>query len=176
MQRARNKFLASAALAQDEHRAIRVGHALDHPENLLHGCGSPDDLVELVFLRDLLAKVMILGDDPQRIRMMWTIVSLLGAVTITASLLLYFRGESQKTEWNDAFATVIYGSLFIIGYILYMNYSLLKTDATADAAFQRCDYITRVHLVVQFCRVIWCWLLLLALPLVAWLYLSSWFK
>jgi len=119
---------------------------------------------------------LLLGEDPQRLRMMWAIIGLLVVVACIATFLFYYRGGFKKREWDDALVTVIYCSLILAGYIVYTNYPLLTNDAPGGAAFERCEYINRIYVVIQSCRVLWCWLLLLALPIVAWLYLSSWFK
>ena len=57
MQRPRDQFLSGAALAQHQDRAVGVGHAPDEFEYLLHLRRAADDLVELVFLFELLAEI-----------------------------------------------------------------------------------------------------------------------
>src|ERR1039458_6785696 len=47
MQRARDQFLARAALPQHQDRAVRVRDALNHLEHLLHLGRAADDLAEL---------------------------------------------------------------------------------------------------------------------------------
>src|SRR3974390_1591122 len=62
VQRASNQLLASAALAENEHGAVGVGHPLDHFEYFLHRGRTADDLAELVFLLELLAQIGRLGE------------------------------------------------------------------------------------------------------------------
>ncbi len=62
VQRAGDQFLAGAALAENQDRAVGVRHALDHFEHGLHGRRVADDLVELVFALELFLQVGVLGN------------------------------------------------------------------------------------------------------------------
>ena len=62
MQGASDQFLARAALAEDQDRAIRIGYPFDQLEYLLHRGGAADDLAELIFFLKLFSQVSRLGD------------------------------------------------------------------------------------------------------------------
>jgi hypothetical protein len=51
--RARDQLLAGAALAGDQHRRGRAGDPADQSEDLLHGLGPRDDVLEAVLALDL---------------------------------------------------------------------------------------------------------------------------
>ena len=118
---------------------------------------------------------VILGEDRQGIGVMWFVVALLGATFAIAAMVFRYRGHSRETEWNDVLVTIIYGSVFVGVYILYNVYPLWKSEVgVTTTTFRRCDSIEFIYAVIQIFR--WCLLLLLAIPLAAWLFLSSLFK
>ena len=119
---------------------------------------------------------MILGEDRQGVGLMWFVIALLAATFVTASTVFRYRGHSRETEWNDVLVTIIYGSVIVGGYILYKVYPLWNNEVGVAANFRRCHSIEFIYSIIQIFRATWCWLLLLAIPLVAWLYLSSLFK
>ncbi len=82
-----------------------------------------------------------------------------------------------RPEWNDVLVTIIYGSVLVGGVYSIQSISALGiTRSVSLQTFRRCDSIEFIYSIIQIFRVTWCWLLLLAIPLVAWLYLSSLFK
>ena len=62
MKRARDQFLAGAALAQHQYGAVAIRHPLHQAKHLLHGGGPAHNLIEAVLLIELAAQVKILGD------------------------------------------------------------------------------------------------------------------
>ena len=57
MQRARDQFLAGAAFALDQNRAVGVGDLVDQIVNLLHLLARADDVLEPVFVLELLPQI-----------------------------------------------------------------------------------------------------------------------
>src|SRR5688572_22505078 len=82
MQRARHQFLAGAALAEHQNGAVGVGHALHQSENLLHIGRGSDDLVELIFILELLAQVDVFRNG-----------------LVVGKSALHARFELLKLEW-----------------------------------------------------------------------------
>ncbi len=62
MQRASNQFFSCSTFSQNQNGAISIGHPLDHLEHPLHFAGAADNLVELIFLFELFAKVNRFAD------------------------------------------------------------------------------------------------------------------
>src|SRR5262245_61289850 len=62
VQRLGDEFLAGAALAEDQNRAVGIRDALDHAEDGLHFRGAADDLTELIFFLELFTEVNVFGD------------------------------------------------------------------------------------------------------------------
>ena len=65
MQRARDKFFARAAFAQDQAGAVGVRDAFDHSENVLHLRRSADDLAELIIFLELFPQVNVSLKSPR---------------------------------------------------------------------------------------------------------------